>query len=217
MTTNILLIRHGQTDWNNSKRWQGHTDTPLNAKGREEADLLAARLTGWPIQAIYTSDLSRASETAESLGKALSLEPISDSSLRERNGGDFEGLTSEEMKLRYEDLWQKVRLEGAAPPGGESNRQVAQRIVRAYENYHDQHSGQMIALVSHGGTLRNLISYVLGFPLGKQASIAILENTAISIIRINEYGQQLALFNDSTHLNRIEAGSATKILRRTVE
>jgi broad specificity phosphatase PhoE len=211
MVTKILLIRHGQTDWNLSKRWQGHTDTPLNAAGRAEAKSLASRLASWPIQAIYSSDLSRAFETAETVGRIHELEPVPNPSLRERNGGLFEGLTSEEMMSRYGDLWQKVRLEGAAPPDGESDIQVAERIIQAFEHYRDQHQDQMIAIVSHGGTLKSLMSFILGFPLGHQASIGLLGNTALSIIRIDDYGQRLALFNDSSHLDSLELKPLTEI------
>lgn len=210
MVTTILLIRHGQTDWNLSRRWQGHTDTPLNALGRAEAECLATRLTSWPIQAIYSSDLSRAFETAEAVGRALKLEPLPNPSLRERNGGRFEGLTSEEMVSRYENLWQKVRLEGAAPPGGETDLEVAERIIQAYEHYRSRHQGQMIAIVSHGGSLKNLISFILGFPLGHQASIGLLGNTALSTIRIDDFGPRLTLFNDSTHLDGLELNLVTE-------
>lgn len=207
MLTTILLIRHGQTDWNRLKRWQGHTDTPLNDLGRAESERLAQRLTAWPIEAIYSSDLSRAFETATILGAALNLDPQRDLSLRERNGGQFEGLTSEEMESRFGTLWQKVRKEGAAPPDGESELQVASRIYQAYEQYKLRHKGQMIALVSHGGALKNLISVILGFPMGKKAPIGLLKNAALSVIRIDDFGQRLTLLNDHCHLETMDSTS----------
>lgn len=207
MVTTILLIRHGQTEWNKSKRWQGHTDTPLNDLGKAESKRLAQRLTDWPIEAIYSSDLSRAFETAKILGADLKIEPLKDPSLRERNGGQFEGLTAEEMESRFGLLWERVRLEGAAPPDGESELQVASRIYQAYEQYKLRHEGQMVALVSHGGALKNLISVVLGFPMGKQAPLGLLRNAALSAIRIDGFGQRLILLNDYCHLETMDSTS----------
>jgi probable phosphoglycerate mutase len=98
LTTTILLVRHGQTDWNLAHRWQGHVDIPLNETGRRQARLLARRLETLPIKAIYTSDLIRASETANIVAEPLGILPIPDPALRERNGGKFQSLTFDELE-----------------------------------------------------------------------------------------------------------------------
>lgn len=201
MTTSILLIRHAQTDWNVVRRWQGHKDVPLNRNGRYQSKKLAQRLADWPIDTIYTSDLQRAYDTAASVGKALNIEPIVDPALRERNGGQFQGLTIDELRSKHSEFWTQVRQEGKAPPGGESNLEVARRIVTAYASYLTYHENKLFAIVSHGGALQLLISYVLGFPLGQLAAISLSGNTGISLIRIDGGRARLALLNDTVHID----------------
>src|SRR5438128_960886 len=99
--TTLLLVRHGETDWNADGRLQGHTDWPLNEYGRTQAKKLAEQLDGDGVAAIYASDLSRARETAEILGGRLGLAVVVDADLREKNWGTWEGLTSDE-RLRVE-------------------------------------------------------------------------------------------------------------------
>ena len=200
MTTTILLVRHGQTDWNLAHRWQGHLDIPLNETGRRQARLLACRLATLPIKAIYTSDLVRASETAEIVAKQLNIQPILDPALRERNGGRFQALTFDELQDRYPEIWRRVRLENATPPGGESLLVVAERLTGAYEAIGRRHKGEMVILVSHGGALNLLISHIVGLPLGQPAKISLRGNTGFSIIEIGDDGGRLVALNDIHHL-----------------
>src|SRR5436190_1312043 len=93
--TTLLLVRHGETDWNAAGRLQGHTDRPLNEYGRRQAKELADRLAGEGADAIYASDLSRAKETAEIVGERLGLTVVIDADLREKNWGSWEGLTGD--------------------------------------------------------------------------------------------------------------------------
>jgi broad specificity phosphatase PhoE len=204
MITTVLLIRHGQTDWNKTGRWQGHIDVPLNEKGHLQARLLAQRLATWPIKAIYTSDLERAVQTAAPLGAKLELVPVEEPALRERNGGNFQGLTGEELQARFGEEWRRVRQDGFAPPNGESNLTLALRINAAFQQIVSRHEGDMIALVSHGGAMRVLISHILGLPLGQPASFSLRGNTGLSIIEINEHGPILTLLNDVSHLENEE-------------
>ena len=101
--TTLLLVRHGETDWNAGRRWQGHTDVPLNARGRAQAAALAEELAADPPSAIYTSDLSRARETAEIVGTQLGVPVILEPRLREIHVGSREGLTAEEVGDREWD------------------------------------------------------------------------------------------------------------------
>ena len=200
MTTTIFLVRHGQTDWNLAHRWQGHLDIPLNVTGRRQARLLAQRLASHPIKAIYTSDLVRASETAKIVSEPLGLLPIPDPALRERNGGRFQSLTFDELQDQYPEMWRRVRLENATPPKGESLFEVAERITAAYEAIARRHSGQHVALFSHGGALNLLIAYIVGLPLGQSARISLRGNTGLSIIEIGDNGGRLVALNDTNHL-----------------
>lgn len=210
MTTIILFIRHGQTDWNVAGRWQGHIDVPLNELGEQQARLLAHRIAGWPIKAIYSSDLRRAAKTATILGMTLSLQPFLNAAFRERNGGIFQGLTAEEIQARHKNDWLRFHREGVAPPGGETNLDLARRVMEAYKLIVARHQNEMVAIVSHGGALNVLISHILGFPLGQSAPISLRANTGLSIVEIDDNRPRLTLMNDICHLstgrNDIEAG-----------
>ncbi|KPK13004.1 MAG: hypothetical protein AMJ56_04085 [Anaerolineae bacterium SG8_19] len=198
--TTVLLIRHGQTDWNKIGRWQGHTDIPLNDRGHQQARLLAHRLATWPISVIYTSDLKRAVQTADPLGAKLGLVPIKEPALRERNGGFFQGLTREELQARFGEEWRRVRQDGLAPPNGESDLDLAMRVEAAFQQMVNRHKGDMIAMISHGGALKVLISHILGLPLGQPAPFSLSGNTGLSIVKTNENGSILTLLNDVSHL-----------------
>lgn len=200
MTTTILLVRHGQTDYNLARRWQGHLDIALNDTGRRQARLLAARLSKYPIQTVYSSDLVRARETAEIIGKAHDLDPIPNTALRERYAGQFQGLTFEELIKNHAETWRRVRLDNATPPDGESLRQVAERAIPAYQAIVERHKEQCVVIVSHGGTLNLLIAYVLGLPFGQPAPISLRGNTGLSIVEIDKSGSRLTTLNDTNHL-----------------
>jgi len=200
LTTTILLIRHGQTDYNLARRWQGHLDIPLNDRGRRQAHLLAIRLSKVPIRAVFTSDLARARETAEIVARLHNLDPIANAALRERYAGQFQGLTFEELTNNHAETWRRVRLENATPPGGESLFQVAQRAVPAFQAIIEGYKDQCVAIVSHGGTLNLLIASILGLPLGQPARISLRGNTGLSIIEVDESGSRLITLNDTNHL-----------------
>jgi broad specificity phosphatase PhoE len=201
MKTTITVIRHGETDWNVSGRVQGHSDIPLNENGIEQANLLAGRLSSWPIETIYSSDLVRARQTASILGDELGLQPIPDAAWRERNGGEFEGLTAEELREVSSELPSQIRDKDWAPPGGESNIQVADRVRQAFDRVVHDHPGEMIAVVTHGGAIITLLSLVAGFLAGERARFWVSRNAGFSIIEIGERGAYLVRFNDETHLD----------------
>jgi uncharacterized phosphatase len=143
--TELLLVRHGETDWNAELRVQGHADPPLNARGREQARALVESLRGEHIDAIYSSDLARARETAEIVGAALSLEVYLDSGLREFDTGNWTGLTRDEIRARF----------GADHRhDGETREQLIARVRAALERIRDAHPGERVLVVSHGGPLR---------------------------------------------------------------
>jgi broad specificity phosphatase PhoE len=140
--TTLLLVRHGETDWNAEHRWQGHADVPLNIRGREQAERLADELAGKRIDAVYASDLSRARETAEILGERLGLSVLTDPDLREIDVGSREGLTGEEVGERAWD--------------GEGREAHEQRVMRAVRQIVENHPGQHVLVVAHGGCLRRI-------------------------------------------------------------
>ena len=153
--TRILAIRHGQTAWNASARIQGHTDIELDALGQWQARQLAQALGHEELQAIYSSDLSRARDTAEPLAAAHGLTIGIDTGLRERAFGDFEGLSFEQIESRWPEqalAWRR-RDPGFGPQGGEVLRDFRDRVVAALTRLALAHRGQCIALVTHGGVL----------------------------------------------------------------
>jgi broad specificity phosphatase PhoE len=149
--TTLLLVRHGETDWNAAGRLQGHTDRPLNEHGRRQSRRLAERLEGDGIAAIYASDLARARETAEIVGERLRLTVAVDPDLREKNWGTWEGLTSEE----------RLHVEFA----GETTEEHRERVLRAVRRIAERHPGERVLVVTHGGSLRRLQAAVTGVAL----------------------------------------------------
>lgn len=164
--TKLLLARHGETDWNRDGRWQGWADPPLNETGRAQARTLAAQLAPTPLDAIYSSDLRRARETAEILAERHALEVVLDAGLREVDVGSWSGLTRTEIEERFP---------GGERPDGETREQHAARILAAVERIARQHPGGSILLVSHGGTLRAVHDHVAGEPLHPIPNCAVLE------------------------------------------
>jgi probable phosphoglycerate mutase len=163
--TTILLVRHGETDWNRDRRIQGQTDTPLNDLGREQAQALAAELADERVDAVYASDLSRARETAEILAERLDLPVVVDPGLRERNFGTWEGLTIPELEERWPGAWATWRDGGHVDwDGGEGHAELAERVRGAVGRLAAAHPGDRLLLVAHGGPLRILLMDAEGLP-----------------------------------------------------
>ncbi|MEW5852258.1 MAG: histidine phosphatase family protein [Myxococcota bacterium] len=162
MKRTIYLLRHGETDWNAAGRLQGHTDTPLNEKGREQARRAAELLREHPIGHTISSDLSRARETADIVAHTLGIRVDVDPALRERCFGIFEGLTWQEVSERYpqhhaaymDDRTTRV-------PGAETLEEVGQRTLHAVRNRLVHATVERtILVVTHGGVMRSLIGNV---------------------------------------------------------
>ena len=149
--TTLILVRHGETDWNADGRLQGHTDRPLNDFGRRQARELAAKLAGDELEAIYASDLVRARETAEIVGERLGLTTVLDPDLREKDWGNWEGLTAVE----------RDRVEFV----GESTEKHAERTLRALRRIAERHPAGRVLVVTHGGSMRRVQAAVLGMAL----------------------------------------------------
>jgi broad specificity phosphatase PhoE len=149
--TTLLLVRHGETDWNADGRLQGQTDRALSEYGRRQARQLAAELAGEELEAIYASDLSRARETAEIVGERLRLSVVLNADLREKNWGTWEGLTAVE----------RDRVEFA----GESTEEHRKRVLGALRRIAERHSGGRVLVVTHGGSIRRVQTAALGMAL----------------------------------------------------
>lgn len=201
--TKALLVRHGQTDWNAAGRWQGHQDVPLNQTGRAQAQALAVRIAGWPITAIYSSDLRRAGETAEILGGALGLTPTYDAALRERSAGIFEGLTGAELRAAYPGVLESIETGEVRPIGGETFEELQTRVITVYADILRRHPDETILIVSHGGALHALLSHVLELPLPLVYRLSLAGNTGLTCLEHTPRGARLTLLNDTAHLERL--------------
>jgi broad specificity phosphatase PhoE len=167
--THLILIRHGETQWNRTGRYQGHSDIPLNENGREQARHLAERLRTEPPQGIYASDLLRARETAEILGKATGAPVRLDPRLREVHQGLWEGRSLEEILATDGARWHARREDPlhVGPPQGESLTELRARLLEAVAEVRRSYPHGRVALVSHGLALATLKVHFLHLPIGE--------------------------------------------------
>ena len=197
-----LLARHGQTDWNAEGRIQGGTATMLSEEGLRQSQRLAARLADTPLAAIYSSDYSRASLTAEILAAPHSAPIQLEAGLRERSFGRWEGFSYEEIRASEPELfthWQSGAVD-FRPPGGESVEDVAVRVLRFATVLKAQHSNDETALiVGHGSCLRSLAVGTLGLPADTRRGLALLDNASLSVLEISPELTMLRLWNDAAH------------------
>lgn len=157
--TTLVFIRHGETDWNAAGRLQGHTDRPLNEYGRRQAREVAERLANDGVGVVYASDLARARETAEIIAARLGLEVVLDPDLREKNWGNWEGLTADErLHVEFE---------------GESTEEHRERMLRAVERIVAAHPEERVVVVTHGGSLRRIQAAVSG------VALPVIDNCAV--------------------------------------
>lgn len=190
--TIIGLVRHGVTDWNLEGRMQGKNDIPLNAEGRKQAELLGKRLSGETWDRIYSSDMSRARETADIIGRYMgqTVEHY-DPRLAERTFGLLEGTTEAERMEKWGPNWREIDHQG------ESKEAVERRALDFLEEMDGKHPGQRILIVSHGAVIGTLIDKL--FPeLGYQG----LRNTCVNIIQRKNKDWTCLLHNCTKHLER---------------
>jgi broad specificity phosphatase PhoE len=173
----IVLWRHGQTQWNAERRFQGQTDVPLNALGHQQADRAARLLAALRPRAIYSSDLSRAAATADRLAQLTGVTVQLDKDLRERHGGSWEGLTDTEIRTGYPQAYAAW-----VPPDGEPVVAVAERAADAFERVAGNlATGSLAVVVSHGAAINLGISRLLGLP-GNLRVLGGLGNCAWSVL-----------------------------------
>ncbi|GJG93946.1 histidine phosphatase family protein [Cupriavidus pauculus] len=202
--THLIVIRHGETAWNRERRLQGQIDIPLNDTGEAQARALAEALTGEPIDAVYSSDLGRAMQTAAPLAQALGLQVRPERRLRERCYGDLERMTYAEVaEKRPEDFarWQ-ARVPDYAPPGGESLREFHERAVEIALSLSRRHPGERIALVAHGGVLDCLYREATGMTLEAPRTHELL-NASINRLRCDSANLTLLQWADVGHLEAL--------------
>jgi glucosyl-3-phosphoglycerate phosphatase len=174
----LVLWRHGQTQWNVEGRFQGQSDIPLDPVGEQQAERSARLLAALQPAAIFSSDLIRATATAAPLARLTGLTVISDKDLRERYGGQWEGLTDAEIRARY-----PVEHMQWLPPGGETSMVVADRAGAAMDRIAETLApGTLAVVVSHGAALRLGAARLLGLPEELWGAVGPLANCAWSVL-----------------------------------
>jgi probable phosphoglycerate mutase len=208
--TELIVIRHGETDSNREHRFQGQLDVPLNDTGRLQAERVAARLAGEPFDAVRVSDLQRARQTAAPLAGLLGLLPEADARWREQSFGEIEGMQVRTLHLEHPLLWQRWAEHDAdfALPAGESARQFHARILGALRALGDIHPRARVVLVTHGGVLDMLWRTATGESLHGPRRCAI-PNASINRLRWDGRTLEIDTWADDAHLAGLPAQPST--------
>ena len=202
--TELLLVRHGQTDSNLHGRWQGWDGNPLNQQGQREATLIARRLAQneEAIAVLYASPLRRAWQTAERIGEALNLSPVPHNGLKEINFGQISGITVDEFREHFPDLhkrWTDKMDLAFTFPGGEQRAQFFQRVGEAMEGIVECHPDQRVVVVAHGGTLRAGLVHYLPAEFSQWWTFE-LANCSLTRLEVREGQAKLLVLDDRAHL-----------------
>jgi broad specificity phosphatase PhoE len=152
--TTIYLARHGESDWNAANRFQGHSDRPLTDLGREQAQALGELVAAENVEAVYSSPLKRALETALIVAARSGLEVVEDEDLREVDTGSWSGLSRAEVQERFPKGFDRWTSGGAGWEDGESYEEMAERVLAAVNRIAAAHPGGRVLIVSHGGPIR---------------------------------------------------------------
>ena len=206
-TTELIIIRHGETLWNLENRWQGHQDSDLSPLGLQQVEAVAQRMASVSFDALYSSDLPRAYRMAEAIaatsgcgrGRSVAIEPM----LRERKLGAFEGLTSEEIRQQHPAAYEGFAARDPAfvIPDGESLIAKHARAVDVFERIARQHAGQRVVLVTHGGILDSAFRLAVDLPLTVPRRWG-LYNASLNVMTHNFDGWRLDSWGDVSHLQR---------------
>ena len=165
--TEIILIRHGETEWNSQQRMQGHSNSDLSSVGQAQIQALGQWMKNVPFDLIYSSDSLRAKQTAEAITQFSGHELQFDQRLREKNFGVFEGLTSEEARERHPEVFRLFKTAGSkyVIDEGESTQQLQDRALEIVNEIRIKHPEERVLLVTHGGFIRVVMKHSLGLSL----------------------------------------------------
>jgi probable phosphoglycerate mutase len=203
--TELILIRHGETDWNRELRFQGQVDVPLNAVGHEQARRLGVRLAGEAVQLLVCSDLIRTRQTATSISQQnlhpVARKPLLDAALREQSFGVVDGMRVNDIKARHPEAWaQWIRFQADyAFEGGESTRQFHARVMAAVRGLVLAHPQQTLMVVTHGGVLDMIYRTARALPLSGPRRSEI-PNAGLNRVRIEGEVIDILTWADTQHL-----------------
>lgn len=198
--TKLIIVRHGETQWNVENREMGQLDAELTPRGLAQAEQLAARLQRVGFARVYSSDLGRAARTAEIIAKTSGVDVSLDIDLRERHMGIFQGLTPLEMRQRFPFERQRFEEEPDYPiPGGESGPQRSARTIPAITGIAERHPGETTVIVTHSGVLRGFFEYVLAMSSGQGWRFR-RDNASYNAFEFEDGKWTLVTWNDTSHL-----------------
>ncbi|MDI3339751.1 MAG: histidine phosphatase family protein [Sphaerobacter sp.] len=212
MQTEIILVRHGETEANNHGVLHGRTDLPLTERGRLQAALVAERLASVPgVSALLTSPLQRALATAETIGRRLGLRPTVDHELRELDFGDFEGWTFQDIRERHPELFARlvdVHDLDAGFPNGETRRQFHSRVRRAFETLRQRYAASRVIVVAHNGVIASGLAQLLSGDPNKWDQFMVANCSITHLVFDDSGAVTLRCWNDVAHLGQV--GEATR-------
>ena len=201
MRTQLIIVRHGQTEWNIAGIRQGHLDSQLTSKGIAQANALARRLARERFAALYSSDLGRAVQTAMAVAELTGHEIVTDARLRERHLGIFQGLNANEIMEKFPEERRLLRTMGPdyVIPGGESMRQQVERNVSFLNDLAQKHAGETVVVVTHGGVVSGFFRHTLAIPLDAPRRFEFV-NAGVNVFVHEEEHWMLLTWGDVSHL-----------------
>jgi probable phosphoglycerate mutase len=202
--TQLIVIRHGQTQWNLKLIRQGHLDSPLTEMGLAQASALAGRLAQETFSALYSSDLGRAVQTAQTIADTTGHKIVTDARLRERHLGVFQGLNGDEVQQQFPEEYRLHRTIGPdyVIPGGESVRQQVTRNITCLNEIAERHGGETIVVVTHGGVLSGLFRHTFSIPFDAPRRFE-FTNAGLNVFNYEQGNWFLQTWGDVSHLNGV--------------
>ena len=199
--TQLIIVRHGQTEWNIAGIRQGHLDSALTSKGIAQAKALGQRLGRERFSALYSSDLGRAIQTAREIANVTGHEIVADLRLRERHLGIFQGLNGAEIAEKYPEERRLLRTQGPdyVIPQGESMRQQVTRNVMFFHELAQKHAGETVVVVTHGGVVSGFFRHTLAIPLDAPRRFEFV-NAGLNVFIHEDGNWMLLTWGDVSHL-----------------
>jgi 2,3-bisphosphoglycerate-dependent phosphoglycerate mutase len=200
----VIIVRHGQTQWNIKTIRQGHLDSPLTERGIAQAKALGERLAIETFTALYSSDLGRALQTAQVIAAATGHSIVTDPRLRERNLGIFQGLNGQEIQQKFPEEYRLHRSLGPdyIIPGGESVRQQVERNLEYLNELAEKHLGERIVIVTHGGVLSGLFRHTFSIPFNAPRRFE-FTNAGLNVFNYEQGNWYLQTWGDISHLGGV--------------
>ncbi len=206
----VIFVRPGEPDWNNLERWQGWLDTPINAHGQQQVKKLATLMRNIGVARLHTSDLRRARQTAEVIGRMCGVTPISDPRLRERNIGRWQGMKLDEVRDWFPDQYERYTNDRYTfrIPEGETLEEVGDRMEEAFREIVAEDEIETLAVVTHTVSIRVLLQRLIP---GFDAEAARLGNSSVTTIEPSGAGWRIVVANDVSHLEGLESRIAVEL------